>query len=68
MKTKSAFYICIYVLCVCIFFVSRVVKSIRGAPAEYGVEDSKLRSLEKMLLTLEGKLMDGKILQVCIVH
>ena len=42
----------------------RVVKSIRGAPAEYGVDDTKLRSLDKILLTLEGKLMDGKILQV----
>ena len=42
----------------------RVVKSIRGAPKEYDLDDGRLRSLEKILLTLEGKLMEGKILRV----
>jgi len=40
------------------------VKSIRGAPKEYDLDDGRLRSLEKILLTLEGKLMEGKILRV----
>ena len=40
------------------------MKSIRGAPKEYDMDDARLRSLEKILLTLEGKLMEGKILRV----
>ena len=43
---------------------SRVITSIKGAPAEYGMEESKLKPFEKLLQALEGKLMEGHIFKV----
>ena len=45
----------------------RIIISIRGAPAEYGVDEAKLRPFEKLLQTLEGKLMEGKIFEVSLL-
>ena len=47
----------------------RVLTSIKGAPAEYGMEASRLKPFEKLLQTLEGKLMEGKLFKVytCIL-
>ena len=42
----------------------RVVTSVSGAPKEYGVDDDKLRPFEKLLQSIEGKLMDGHIFTV----
>ncbi len=42
----------------------RIVTSIRGAPAEYGMDETKLKPFEKMLQNLEGKLMEGQIFRV----
>lgn len=49
-------YVCMY---------CRIITSIRGAPTEYGVEETKLKPFEKLLQTLEGKLMEGTIFRVC---
>jgi len=43
----------------------RIITSIRGAPTEYGVDETKLKPFEKLLQTLEGKLMEGQIFTVC---
>jgi len=45
--------------------LSRIITSIRGAPTEYGVDETKLKPFEKLLQTLEGKLMEGQIFTVC---
>ena len=42
----------------------RIITSIKGAPGEYGVEETKLRPFEKLLQEVEGKLMDGHIFEV----
>ena len=42
----------------------RIITSIRGSSAEYGVEEAKLKPFEKLLQTLEGKLMEGQIFTV----
>ena len=48
---------------------ARVVTSIKGAPAEYGVESAQLKPFEKLLQSLEGKLMEGQIFKVHVhVH
>jgi WASH complex subunit 7 len=44
----------------------RVVTSVGGAPEEYGVQSDKLRPFEKLLQSIEGKLMDGQILSKCV--
>lgn len=53
-------YVCVGVaLC-------RIITSIKGNPAEYGVDEAKLKPFEKLLQTLEGKLMEGQIFKVRI--
>ena len=42
-----------------------MLTSIKGAPADYGVESGKLKPFEKLLQNLEGKLLEGKIFRVC---
>ena len=42
----------------------RIITSIRGSSGEYGVEETKLKPFEKLLQTLEGKLMEGQIFKV----
>eukprot|EP00731_Ephydatia_muelleri_P001294 Em0001g1294a len=46
----------------------RVITSIKGAPAEYGMEESKLKPFEKLLQALEGKLMEGHIFKSCVTQ
>ena len=48
----------------CVFVPYRIITSIRGSSTEYGVEEAKLKPFEKLLQTLEGKLMEGQIFQV----
>lgn len=45
----------------------RMIKSVYHNTAMFGVEEAKLRPLEKLLMSLEGQLLDGVILQVCRV-
>ena len=47
-----------------IFLCFRMIKSIYSNTALFGVEEEKLRPLEKLLMSLEGQLLDGVILQV----
>ena len=58
----------IYTVYICIYnvHVHRVLTSIKGAPADYGVESGKLKPFEKLLQNLEGKLLEGKIFRVCL--
>ena len=44
-----------------------MIKSVYHNTAMFGVEEAKLRPLEKLLMSLEGQLLDGVILQVCWV-
>ena len=48
----------------CVFAPHSIITSIQGSSAEYGVEEAKLKPFEKLLQTLEGKLMEGQIFQV----
>ena len=41
-----------------------MIKSVYHNTAMFGVEEAKLRPLEKLLMSLEGQLLDGVILQV----
>jgi len=41
-----------------------MIKSVYSNTALFGVEEAKLRPLEKLLMSLEGQLLDGVILQV----
>ena len=41
-----------------------MIASISGAPGEYGVDENKLRPFDRLLQSLEGKLMEGKIFEV----
>ncbi|XP_019624304.1 PREDICTED: WASH complex subunit SWIP-like [Branchiostoma belcheri] len=44
----------------------RMLKSVRHNPSRFGVAEDKLRPFEKLLMKLEGQLLDGVILQNCI--
>ncbi|XP_068718075.1 WASH complex subunit 4-like [Montipora capricornis] len=44
----------------------RMIKSVYSNTGLFGVEEAKLRPLEKLLMSLEGQLLDGVILQNCI--
>lgn len=41
-----------------------MLKSVHNNTALFGIEEAKLRRLEKLLMSLEGQLLDGVILQV----
>ena len=42
----------------------RVITSIKSSPMEYGAEEAKLKPFEKLLQSLDGKLMEGRIFKV----
>ncbi|ESO99519.1 hypothetical protein LOTGIDRAFT_113446 [Lottia gigantea] len=44
----------------------RMVKSVRHDPGKFNVPEEKLRPFEKLLMSLEGKLLDGMIYQNCV--
>ncbi|XP_015749025.1 PREDICTED: WASH complex subunit 7-like isoform X2 [Acropora digitifera] len=44
----------------------RMIKSVYSNTSLFGVEEAKLRPLERLLMSLEGQLLDGVILQNCI--
>ncbi|EDO43986.1 predicted protein, partial [Nematostella vectensis] len=44
----------------------RMVKSVYNNTGMFGVEEDKLRPFEKLLMSLEGQLLDGVIMQNCV--
>jgi WASH complex subunit 7 len=42
----------------------RILTSVRGGGDDYSIDQSKLKRLEKLMLSIEGTLMDGKIFDV----
>ena len=43
---------------------SRLLKSVHHNPGKFSILEEKLKPFEKLLLKLEGQLLDGMILQV----
>lgn len=48
------------------FVFDRLLKSVHHNPGKFSIPDEKLKPFEKLLLRLEGQLLDGMILQVCM--
>ncbi|XP_067685139.1 WASH complex subunit 4-like isoform X2 [Haliotis asinina] len=44
----------------------RMVKSVRHNPTKFNTTDEKLRPFEKLMMMLEGRLLDGFIFQNCV--
>ncbi|XP_053377942.1 WASH complex subunit 4-like isoform X3 [Mercenaria mercenaria] len=44
----------------------RMLKSVRHDPGKFSTTDEKLRPFEKLMMTLEGQLLDGMIFQNCV--
>ena len=42
----------------------RMLKSVHHNPQRFGIDQSKLRPFEKLLLSLEGQVMHGRIFAV----
>ena len=45
-----------------------MLKSVYHNTAMFGVDEDKLRPFEKLLMSLEGQILDGVILQVELRH
>ncbi|KAM9807729.1 WASH complex subunit 4 [Neosynchiropus ocellatus] len=44
----------------------RLLKSVQHNPGKFSIPEDKLKPFEKLLLRLEGQLLDGTILQTCV--
>uniref|UniRef100_A0A3Q2CBB9 WASH complex subunit 4 n=1 Tax=Cyprinodon variegatus TaxID=28743 RepID=A0A3Q2CBB9_CYPVA len=44
----------------------RLLKSVHHNPGKFSISEEKLKPFEKLLLKLEGQLLDGMILQACV--
>ncbi|XP_071961621.1 WASH complex subunit 4-like isoform X2 [Antedon mediterranea] len=44
----------------------RMLKSVHHNPARFNVDPAKLRPFEKLLMKLQGQLLDGMIMQSCV--
>ncbi|KAL5013534.1 hypothetical protein ScPMuIL_007804 [Solemya velum] len=44
----------------------RMLKSVHHDPNKFGIPDEKLRPFQKLLMNLEGQLLDGMIFQNCV--
>ncbi|KAJ0069384.1 hypothetical protein NL108_004201, partial [Boleophthalmus pectinirostris] len=44
----------------------RLLKSVHHNPGKFSIPEDKLKPFEKLLLKLEGQLLDGMILQACV--
>lgn len=42
----------------------RLLKSVHHNPGKFSIPEEKLKPFEKLLLKLEGQLLDGSVLQV----
>lgn len=47
-------------------FCHRLLKSVHHNPGKFSIPEEKLKPFEKLLLKLEGQLLDGMILQVTL--
>ena len=45
-----------------------MLKSVHHNPQRFGMEESKLRPFEKLLMGIQGQLLDGMIFQVNLSH
>ena len=45
-----------------------MLKSVRRSPEEFGLPEAKVRPFEKLLMTLEGQILDGFIFQVFLTN
>lgn len=52
----------------CSILLLRLLKSVHHNPGKFSIPEEKLKPFEKLLLTLEGQLLDGMILQVNPSH
>ena len=43
-----------------------MLKSVRHNPTRFDINQDKVRPFEKLLITLEGQLLDGMIFQVLL--
>lgn len=43
-----------------------MLKSVRRSPEEFGLPEAKVRPFEKLLMTLEGQILDGFIFPVLL--
>lgn len=46
----------------------RLLKSVHHNPGKFSIPEEKLKPFEKLLLKLEGQLLDGMILQVAYLY
>ncbi|XP_059151833.1 WASH complex subunit 4-like isoform X4 [Physella acuta] len=44
----------------------RMVKSVHHDPSKFGIAQEKVRPFEKLMMMIEGKLLDGMIFQNCV--
>jgi hypothetical protein len=44
-----------------------MAKAIKGDPTRYSVDEDRLWQVEKMLYSIKGQLLDGRIFQVIAV-
>ena len=44
--------------------MTRMLKSVHHDPGKFAVDVDKLRPFERLMMTLEGQLLDGYIFQV----
>ncbi|XP_067860697.1 WASH complex subunit 4 [Heptranchias perlo] len=44
----------------------RLLKSVHHNPSKFGIAEEKLKPFEKLLLKLEGQVLDGVIFQACV--
>jgi WASH complex subunit 7 len=44
----------------------RMLRSVKLDPTRYGTDEERLRKFEKLLLALEGELLDGLVFQNCV--
>ncbi|XP_066561354.1 WASH complex subunit 4 [Amia ocellicauda] len=44
----------------------RLLKSVHHNPSKFAIQEEKLKPFEKLLLKLEGQLLDGMIFQTCV--
>ncbi len=43
-----------------------MLKSVRHNPTRFNLQEDKIRPFEKLMMTLEGQLLDGMIFQVSL--
>ncbi len=51
---------------ICLYPIYRMVKGIKNDPARYSTDEEKLFQVEKMLYSVKGKVLDGRIFLVRI--